>query len=430
MSGQPTEPALTKTKQPRENSAVTLFKDQIRDITYALTSTVPIQPDVKRSVTEAISVLAHRGKHLAQIPLWRVAVQCFGGGVFLCIGAFLGISLSVGIEAQGLANALLSFGLVTGFMFTIATGSHLFTEANIIIPISLFKWPKKWHRLIAAWISAYVGNIIGAIFMGTLFNIAMCTVNPGIIARMAAIAKAKLLYANYGTPFSWWAAFFGGVIGNLILCGGASLGSQGKWNTEKFLGVFFGVFCFIVVYSQNSIANVCLFSVELLYQNIYNQDLGVGLTWEKAIVWNIIPCSLGNIFGASMFGFVWLIVDTEIPKRPKVMITDIPPERPVEMKLGTEIEMVTIEKSPLEVYKEVNQVDKDEMLQVEKQSEIKEKREEKDMVVPTLVEKTIDQPIPDVVIDDRANGNIELVDNPISEIDCEIDKKEQGLNQE
>jgi hypothetical protein len=47
-----------------------------------------------------------------------------------------------------------------------------------------------------------------------------------------------------------------------------------------------------------------------------------------------------------------------------------------------------------------------------------------------VVEKPIDQPIPDVVIDDRANGNIELVDNPISEIDCEIDKKEQGLNQE
>ena len=67
---------------------------------------------------------------------------------------------------QGLAFA-------AGFIMVVLTGSALFTEINIVVPRFLLKhWRYTLRPTLIFWLVVWIGNITGALFTGTLLNVA------------------------------------------------------------------------------------------------------------------------------------------------------------------------------------------------------------------------------------------------------------------
>lgn len=118
--------------------------------------------------------------------------------------------------------------------------------------------------------------------------------------------------AAYKTGLSFGNAFFMGILCNWLVCMAVWMAAGAKDITGKLLAIFFPIWLFITSGFEHSVANMYYIPVGLLAKS--NQvwvdaalKLGVtadkiaNLTWGTFFVKNLIPVTLGNIVGGSIF---------------------------------------------------------------------------------------------------------------------------------
>ena len=79
-------------------------------------------------------------KHEAEYFLTRTTAQTLvlavAGGMFITLGALFSLLLSDGLSTPGTQLLMQGLGFSTGFFMIILSRSALFTEANVIFPVS------------------------------------------------------------------------------------------------------------------------------------------------------------------------------------------------------------------------------------------------------------------------------------------------------
>ena len=101
----------------------------------------------------------------------------------------------------------------------------------------------------------------------------------------------------------WFAVLLSGILGNWLVGMAAFLATAARTVSGKILGVLFPIIAFVAIGVQHSPANMGYFSVGLI-------NGGSGIGWGEAILWNIVPASIGNIVGgavlvASLFWYTY-----------------------------------------------------------------------------------------------------------------------------
>ncbi|WP_158768586.1 formate/nitrite transporter family protein [Paraglaciecola sp. L1A13] len=232
-------------------------------------------------------------EHIHTLSAARILVLAMLGGAFITMGALFSILLSTGVEAHGIQLLLQGLGFSVGFFLVILTGAALFTEANVILPVSALNCSRSdmLRRGLKFWILAWIGNLLGAVLTGWVISIAQ-VYSPEHYALLNSVIAKKMHYQQVGGVEGWFSLMLSGMLGNWMVGMAAFLAVMGRTIIDKFVPIFLAVSLFVAGNFQHSPANMAYFSMSM--------PLGDGPGWWDAMLWNIIPAGIGNILGGSL----------------------------------------------------------------------------------------------------------------------------------
>lgn len=210
------------------------------------------------------------------------------------------------ITSAGLAKTLAGALFSTGLMMVVITGAELFT-GNTLIIVSCLEGRARWRGLLKNWFFVYTGNFIGAVIV-VVFILLSGQFN--FSSGMLGGYTIKTAVYKVSLPFS--GAFFMGLLGNWLVCMAVWMASAAKDVTGKLLSIFFPIWLFVTSGFEHSIANMYYIPAGILAKS--NQtwldaaiSMGVAakdleaLNWSSFVLKNLIPVTLGNIVGGSIF---------------------------------------------------------------------------------------------------------------------------------
>lgn len=231
----------------------------------------------------------------------RIGVLALLGGAFITIGALLSILLASSVDATGPRLLLEGFGFSAGFFFVVLSEAALFTEANVVLPAVLLQEGAVWGRVGRFWILTWVGNLLGAMLVGSLIGLAQ-TYGADARAVLSEVVERKLEFRAAGGAGEWGKIVLSGMLANWLVGMAAFFATMGRSIIGKYIPVFLAVTAFVAANLQHSPANMGTFALAL--------PMGLGPGWGPALGWSIVPAGLGNILGGALlvalpFWFVW-----------------------------------------------------------------------------------------------------------------------------
>lgn len=245
--------------------------------------------------------------------VYRLLLLGILGGAFIAFASQGSNAAIHTIKSVGIAKALAGALFSTGLMMVVITGAELFT-GNMLIVVSCLERKSKWLKLLRNWFFVYIGNFIGSMII-VLFIILSGQFNfsdgmLGAFTIKTASYKVSLSFAN---------AFFMGILCNWLVCMAVWMAAAAKDIAGKLLAIFFPIWLFITSGFEHSVANMHYIPAGILAKN--NQvwvdtaiSMGVtphkldALNWYSFLVKNLLPVTLGNIIGGTLFvgSIYWL----------------------------------------------------------------------------------------------------------------------------
>ena len=210
------------------------------------------------------------------------------------------------IESVGIGKALAGALFSTGPMLVLVAGGELFT-GNCLIVISCIEKKASWTGMLRNWLIVYAGNFVGSLLLAWFI---LQSGQLGFSAGMLGGFTIKT--AAYKTGLSFTNAFYMGILCNWLVCLAVWMSLGAKDIAGKLLAIFFPIWLFITSGFEHSVANMYYISAgimakanpEWVAQAI---QLGAspekinGLGWESFLINNLVPVTLGNIVGGSIF---------------------------------------------------------------------------------------------------------------------------------
>ena len=223
----------------------------------------------------------------------QVLVLAIIGGCFVTMGALFSLLLSMGVESAGLKLLLQGLGFSAGFFMIVLSRAALFTEANVILPASFLQesWSGVYRRAFRFWALAWIGNMLGALLVGTVIAFAQSYGEEYRQGLEAVVAK-KMAYREEGGAVAWLRIIVSGMLGNGLIGMAAFFATMANTLVSKFVPIFLVVSLFVAANLQHSPANMGYFSLAMA------MDTGPG--WSAAFLWNVLPAGIGNILGGSL----------------------------------------------------------------------------------------------------------------------------------
>lgn len=217
------------------------------------------------------------------------------------------------VTSVGLGKALAGALFATGLMMVVITGAELFT-GNTLMVISCIQGQSKWRKLLANWFFVYLGNFIGSMLI-VLFILLSGQFN----FSKGLLGAFTIKLAVYKTGLTFTNAFFMGILCNWLVCMAVWMAASTNDIAGKLLAIFFPIWLFITSGFEHCVANMYYIPAGIFAKQnpeLVKMAATLGVTseklqhlnWGSFIFKNLIPVTLGNIIGGSIFvGMVyWL----------------------------------------------------------------------------------------------------------------------------
>lgn len=239
-------------------------------------------------------------------------------GTFIALGA---VFCTVVVTGNGLDGAIkLPYGVMKmlgglvfslGLILVVVAGAELFTGNNLMVmAVASRKLPVS--RLLRNWVVVYIGNFVGSVAAAcVMFLTAQYTFADGALGVKAMdIANAKC-----GLDFI--PALTRGVYCNALVCLAVWLCYSCRTTTDKIIAIIFPITAFVAAGFEHCVANMYFIPMGLFVRGdatfwaAKGVDLAqyADLSWRNFFVANLLPVTIGNIFGGSVFVGVlyWLV---------------------------------------------------------------------------------------------------------------------------
>jgi formate/nitrite transporter len=217
------------------------------------------------------------------------------------------------IESVGLSKTLAGALFATGLMMVVITGAELFT-GNSLIVVSCLEDQTRWIKMLRNWFFVYIGNFIGSIIIAFfIYSSGQLNFSDNLLGGFT------IKVAAYKTSLEFGNAFFMGILCNWLVCMAVWMASAAEDVTGKLLSIFFPIWLFITSGFEHSVANMYYIPAGIFAKSnpLWMQSaisLGVtqesleGLNWTSLFIKNLLPVTLGNIVGGSLFvgTFYWI----------------------------------------------------------------------------------------------------------------------------
>lgn len=227
-------------------------------------------------------------------------------GVFISIGFTFYVTATTGIDAlpYGLGRLAGGIAFSLGLMLVIVCGAELFTSAVLTV-VAKASGKITLGQLARHWLNVYAGNLAGAL----LFVCLIWLSGQHLVAGGRWGANV-LQIADHKLSYSFSQALCLGILANLMVCLAVWMSYAGRTLTDKLLVMILPVTMFVVCGFEHSIANLFMVPLAIVIKTFATPEFwqlsGLtakqfsSLTPEQFLVNNLIPVTLGNIFGGAL----------------------------------------------------------------------------------------------------------------------------------
>jgi formate/nitrite transporter len=250
------------------------------------------------------------GKVKSQGDPLRVFALALLAGAFIALGAMFYTLVtydSTGFPA-GVMRLLGGLVFSLGLILVIVAGAELFTGNNLIV-MAYVDGKVSLSQLLSNWLIVFTGNFLGA--LGIVF---LVSVSGHWHIGSDALAHKALLIANSKVNLAWLEAFSRGVLCNILVCLAVWLCFAGRTVVDKILAIIFPVSAFVAMGFEHCVANMFFIPAGLIIKQMGLLEISSALNLDNLttiqfITSNLIPVTLGNIIGGSVFVglFYWFI---------------------------------------------------------------------------------------------------------------------------
>ncbi len=241
------------------------------------------------------------------------------------------------------------FGAVfsVGLMLVVIGGAELFTGNNMFMMIGALNGSCSWGALLKNWVIVWIANFIGSLLLvyiiaGGFYGVgADGTTSVGLFK--GAVGAKSLLIAKGKLELTWSAAFCRAILCNWLVCMAVWLALASKDVVGKVFAIFFPIMAFVASGFEHSVANMFFIPMGLVVSHIpaivdvaaksvltpdqaallaaggtlppdaiaamaaFKAGVAKVFTWKTFLVNNLVPVTLGNIVGGSIFvgSFYW-----------------------------------------------------------------------------------------------------------------------------
>ncbi|MDR3539754.1 MAG: formate/nitrite transporter family protein [Desulfosporosinus sp.] len=214
-------------------------------------------------------------------------------------------------ETYGLGKVLAGAIFGTGLMLVVLAGGELFT-GNTMILGGVLDGKIKFSGMLKNWFFVYCGNFVGSVFLAYMM------VHSGLFNSGAnVLGGITIKIASYKVGLSFISAFYLGIMCNMLVCLAVWMAYGAKDMVGKIFAIFFPIWLFITSGFEHSIANMYYIPAGIwakanpswVAEAHLTPAALANLNWGTFIVNNLIPVTLGNIVGGSIFvaGVYWFV---------------------------------------------------------------------------------------------------------------------------
>jgi formate transporter len=246
---------------------------------------------------EIAAKIEQNGVVKAKLPFLPMAMLGAVAGAFIGLGAlYYTLVVSDPDLTFAMARVLGGVTFSLGLMLVIIGGAELFTGNNFLV----MAWLEKkitTGDVARNWVVVFLSNGVGAIGLALIVYLSH---QPDMNAGKVALAAVRTASYKASLPFS--AAFFKGILCNLLVCLGVWVAMAGRSVIDKIVALTFPVSAFVACGFEHCIANMYFIPLGIFLAQSGTLPPGVdvsALTWG-ALVHNLIPVTLGNIVGGSV----------------------------------------------------------------------------------------------------------------------------------
>ncbi len=241
--------------------------------------------EVARRVESAGVVKASLGAPQT-LALGGLAGAFIGFGAYFFLVAITQSGLGFGME-RVVGGICFSLGLI----LVVVAGAELFTGNNLIV----LAWADRKisaSRLLRNWVLVYLANFVGAVAL------ALAVHWSGVMASNGgAVAETATRVAGAKVALSFEQAFLRGLLCNALVCLAVWLAMAAHAVSGKILAIIFPIAAFVAAGFEHSVANMFLIPLGALAAP---DPAALGLT-IGSFMGNLVPVTLGNIVGGSVF---------------------------------------------------------------------------------------------------------------------------------
>ena len=233
-------------------------------------------------------------------------------GAFIALGAVFATTVATGTTGAlpfGVSRLLVGLVFCLGLILVIVGGAELFTGNNLII----MAWASRrvtTFCLLRNWAIVYVGNLVGA--LGTVILVFLTrqytTAGGSVGTTVLSIADGKV---NLG----FLQAFVLGIMCNILVCLAVWLSYSARSTVDKIASILFPITAFVAAGFEHSVANMYFIPIGLFIKHFdpaFATESGLSLsklTLGNFLISNLLPVTIGNIVGGSLFvaAVYWLV---------------------------------------------------------------------------------------------------------------------------
>lgn len=221
----------------------------------------------------------------ASLSTTRLLILGAIAGIYVGLGAFgfIVISQTLGNIDIGLKKFAGAAIFPVGLMLVVFSGSELFTGNNLMT-MALMDKKISLKGLVKNWSLVYLGNFIGSIALAYLIYKSQL-ITGTVLDNTLSVGSAK-------TSISFQAAFIRGILCNILVVLAVWISASAQDIISRIFSLWFPVMLFVLCSFEHSIAN--MFFIPLA------KFAGLNSTWLDIWTSNLIPVTLGNIFGGAI----------------------------------------------------------------------------------------------------------------------------------
>lgn len=254
-------------------------------------------PTIAETVAKSVGVKKVTSPCLSVIILGILAGAYIGFGGVLATSVTFDMAKYLGIGfSKFMSGAVFSVGL----MLVVIAGAELFTGNNLMITSTLVRRITFW-KMMRRWGLVFVSNFIGSLIIVMLFYLSGLWKTGGnaIGVKAVAIAYKKV-------SLTWVEALTRAIGCNWLVCLAVWMALAAKQTIGKIFAIFFPIMAFVAIGFEHVVANMYFIPMGIVLHNLAGITLsGVSnlniLNWGNFVVKNLIPVTIGNIIGGSLF---------------------------------------------------------------------------------------------------------------------------------